>query len=442
MGDSMDVRLCWERGEPPQNKGITWEVEYVFPRPIFSSEDLFAISPCPRDTDCPGRLVCGDNQEVMEALLREGYEGKIDFIYIDPPYLSESHYSSHIEIKDKKAGYSFERKVFNDNWGEGMSSYLNHVYHRLVLMKRLLSENGSIFVHLDWHVSHYVKIILDEIFSPAQMVNEIVWCYGGGSGAKRHFHRKHDVILWYAKGKDYIFNPQYRPYTAGTRERGLTRVKGDRYRLKDEGAIMQDWWTDINKILSPTAYENLKYPTQKPLALLKRLIEAASEPGSLAADFYGGSGTLADACDKTGRRFISCDNSPIALHTGAHRMIQQGARPFTIYQPNGGQHALPDLKVYSYPYGGELQRFVISLNNCQVDGLPAAYAFSYWELDLDHKRANFVSDLQIIREKHNFNGALTTEIGFTLSGQTGNTIGVKAYDFWGREYMARFESES
>ncbi|MEN6351173.1 MAG: site-specific DNA-methyltransferase [Syntrophomonas sp.] len=440
MEDGRGVKLSWERGEPHCSDGGTWEVQKVFPRPIFSSDDLFAISPCRRDVEFPDRLIYGDNLEAMKMLLQEGYEGKIDLIYIDPPYLSESHYSSHIDIKDKKAEYSFERKVFNDSWGNGMSSYLDHMYHRLVQMKKLLNENGSIFVHLDWHISHYIKIMLDELFSPAQLINEIVWCYGGGSGAKRHFHRKHDVILWYAKGHNYTFNPQYRPYTPGTRERGLTRVKGDRYRLKDEGAIMQDWWTDINKILSPTAYENLKYPTQKPLALLMRLLEAASKPGSLAADFYGGSGTLADACDKSGRKWVSCDNSPIALHTTAHRLIQRSARPFTIYQPAGCQQ-LSGLKVYSIPYGGDLKRYNVSLNECQVDGLPAAYALSYWALDLDHEPGGFVSDLQVIREKHNFNGALTTEIGFTLSGQKGNTIGIKAYDFWGREYYGRFLTE-
>ncbi len=441
MGDGRDVKLCWKRGEPPVSGNVTWEVEKVFPRPIISSDDLFAISPCQRDIDFPGRLICGDNLAAMEMLFQEGYEGKIDLIYIDPPYLSESHYSSRIEIKDKKAGYAFERKVFNDNWENGMSSYLEHMYHRLVPMKRLLGENGSIFIHLDWHICHYIKIILDELFSPDQLINEIVWCYGGGSGAKRHFHRKHDVILWYAKGGDYTFNPQYRPYTPGTRERGLTRVKGDRYKLKDEGAIMQDWWTDINKILSPTAHENLKFPTQKPLALISRILEAASNPGGLAADFYGGSGTLADACEKSGRQWIACDNSPIALHTAAHRLIQQSARPFAIYQPVGERRALLGLKVEASPYRGDLKRYNVSLNDCQVEGLPGVYAFSYWALDLDHEPGSFVSDLQVIREKHNFNGPLTTEIGFTLSGQRGGAIGVKAYDFWGREYYGVFKAQ-
>lgn len=434
MGDSRGVKLCWERGQPPFVDVLAWEVERVFPRPIVSSNDLFAISPCRRDIDFQGRLICGDNLAAMEMLFQEGYEGKIDLIYIDPPYLSESHYSSRIEVKDKKARYTFERKVFNDNWKNGLSSYLEHIYHRLILMKRLLSENGSLFIHLDWHSSHYIKIVLDEIFSPVRLVNEIIWCYGGGSGAKRHFHRKHDVILWYAKGGNYIFNPQYRPYTPGTRERGLTRVKGNRYTLNDEGAIMQDWWTDINKILSPTAYENLKFPTQKPLALILRILETASNHGCLTADFYGGSGTLANACENSGRQWISCDNSPIALHTSAHRLIQQNANPFFIYKPAGETHPLSGLKADSRCYQGDLKRINISLNHCLVDGLPAAYALSYWALDLDHKPGSFVSDLQVIREKHNFNGSLATEIGFTLSGQRGSMIGVKAYDFWGREY--------
>lgn len=303
------VKLVWDRKMPKPKGPAAYfqEAEWVFPGPVFGSDNLFGMAAGPRpgrDASPENQLIQGDNFDVLEHLLSEGYAGKIDLIYIDPPYLSESRYDSRVELDDGNSKVVMRRKVFDDTWGTGVSSYLNHIYPRLKLMRDLLSEKGSIFVHLDWHVSHYVKLVLDEIFSPARMVNEIIWCYGGGSGARRHFHRKHDVILWYAKGPDYIFNPQYRPYTEGTLERGLTRVKGGKYKLREEGAIMSDWWSDISKILSPTARENLKFPTQKPVALLRRIILTASCPGSLVADFYCGSGTLAEACEDNGRFWI------------------------------------------------------------------------------------------------------------------------------------------
>lgn len=438
MEDYKPVKLWWEQhidepGFPPD----AHTSEKIYPRPLYKGDDLFSLSPCPRQeiiSPASNRFIYGDNLQALNYLLHNGGEGTIDLIYIDPPFLSESHYSSRIEIGDKDSRQVYNRQVFTDSWNHGLHSYLDHIYPRLKLMKDLLKNNGSIFVHLDWHVSHYVKLLLDDIFGPASFINEIVWCYGGGSGAKRHFHRKHDVILWYAKGHEYLFNPQYRPYTEGTRKRGLTRVKGDKYHLKVEGAFMQDWWADINKILSPTAYENLKYPTQKPVALLRRIVMAASQPGSLVADFYCGSGTLADVCDETGRNWIACDNSPVALCTTMQRLIRRGAAPFSVCKMQPEHiNGIDNLEVRILQMKPDLYKLIVNLQNSTFHGDSPDRSLSFWALDLDHSPGHFFSDLQMVREKHSYQGHLATEIALNvLNG--GNFVGVKAYDFWGQEY--------
>ncbi len=438
MTQEHGVKLTWDRDVERKPAAEISDAEWVFPAPIYSSDNLFGTTAAlniDREFRPINRLIQGDNLKVMEQLLDEGYRGKIDLIYIDPPYFSESRYDSKIELEDGSSKIVMQRKVFDDNWENGINSYLNHIFPRLQLMKELLSEQGSIFVHLDWHVSHYVKLLLDEIFSPAHLINEIIWCYGGGSGAKRHFHRKHDVILWYSRASNYIFNPQYRPYTEGTLERGLTRVKGNKYRLREEGAIMSDWWIDISKILSPTAHENLKFPTQKPLALIKRIVDTASRPGSLVADFYCGSGTLADACDGSGRSWIACDNSPVAIHTTMHRLIKKASSPYILQKTVDDENSLEPLKNVTaevHSLKAEGSRVFLSLQQA-VD--QHAQNLLFWALDLSHHPGFFKSDIQIIRERPK--GKLPLDITVRLPAGP-LSIGIKAYDWWGKEYYNNF----
>ncbi len=280
-----------------------------------------------------GRIIKGNNLAVMADLLNRGYAKEFGLIYLDPPYFSQSNYTSQIKINGDKNSSLVKRRVFMDSW-PSLREYLDYIWAVLKMCHSLLSDNGSLFVHVDWHVGHYIKVLLDEIFSPAHFVNEIIWCYGGGSNAKRHFHRKHDTIFWYSKGENYIFNPVYRPYTEKTKGRGLTKVKGPDYKLNKKGALMHDWWTDINKILSPTAYENLKFPTQKPLALLERIIKAASDEDSIIGDFFAGSGTTAAAAEKLERKWIVCDESNIAISTTYNRLVNNKARPFILETVN------------------------------------------------------------------------------------------------------------
>jgi len=299
-----------------------------------------------RDRQWWNRLIYGDNLLVMQALLTGDPEtglpsmrGKIDLIYIDPPFDSKADYRTQIALP----GSSIEQKptvieqfAYSDTWKEGTVSYLKMMYPRLALMRELLKDTGSLIVHIDWHVAHYVKVLLDEIMGKNNFINEIIWCYGGGGAPRNYYPRKHDNLLWYAKGDKWTFNKQYRPYSEGTLQRGLTAVKGDKYKLSEEGAGLDDWWADkqVQKILSPTAYENLKFPTQKPEGLLNRIILGHSNEGDIVADFFAGSGTTAAVAEKLGRRWIISDIGKPAIMISRKRLIDQDAKPF-LYQSIG-----------------------------------------------------------------------------------------------------------
>ena len=277
-------------------------------------------------SECVGwinRIYRGDNLYVMDHLLPE-FCGKIDLIYIDPPFDSKSDYKKKIELRGNKAQdgmASFEEKQYGDIWTN--DSYLQFIYERIILMRELLADTGSIILHCDWHKAHYLRCIMDEIFGPKCFRNEIAWCYGGGGAPKTEYPKKHDQLLWYTKTGKWTFHKQHRPYSEGTFQRGLTAVKGDGYKLDDQGAMLNDWWAEkeVQKILSPTASENLKYPTQKPEGLLKRIISGHSNPGDLVFDCFMGSGTTQAVAMKLGRRFIGADSNPGAIQTAAKRLI-------------------------------------------------------------------------------------------------------------------------
>jgi site-specific DNA-methyltransferase (adenine-specific) len=450
MENNHGVRLVWNQKDLEtqiDNQAFKQQREFIFPRPL-NVQELFTpvVEPVTiGQSRNSGRLIQGDNLEVLKLLHDEGYKGKVDLIYIDPPYLSESRYSSRIKLGDKNNYQIFERLVFIDEGEESLESYLDELYICLQLMKELLSTRGSIFVHLDWHISHYVRVILDEIFGTKNFINEIVWCYGGGSGTRRHFHRKHDLIFWYSRSEDYIFNPQYRPYSHKTVERGLTRIKGDKYNLRSEGALMQDWWTDINKILSPTAYENLKFPTQKPLDLIKRIIATASYPDSLVADFYSGSGTTAAACEEMERQWILCDSSPVAITTTIQRLVKMQARHF-IYDTVTRKYpklAVPsdlEVTVVTQVHSEEYRRVDIeiisySTINERMEEIGPDISFKslieFWEVDLDYQGQEFCSQVQVIREKVQWDDSLPVVATILIPFQESGSIAVKVSDIFG-----------
>lgn len=268
-------------------------------------------------------LAHGDNLKFMKYLLKkENIKGRINLIYIDPPFFSKSTYDAVINLNSPEGGKLPPIKYFayDDKWKGDMGEYLKMLSARLLVMKDLLAEDGTIWVHLDWHVVHYVKVILDDIFGEGNFVNEIIWHYKSGGSGKRHFARKHDTILVYSKGKDYYFSPpkeksynrEYKPY----RFKGVKEYKDEKgwYTM----VTMKDVWNV--DMVGRTSRERTGYATQKPEALVERIVEGASRPGDICADFYCGSGTLAAVAQKKGRHWICCDESPLAVSAVSKRM--------------------------------------------------------------------------------------------------------------------------
>jgi len=296
------------------------------------------------------RLFFGDNLHVMRQLPSES----IDLIYIDPPFFSGRNYN--VIFGDKN-----EVRSFSDIWESGMPGYLVWLNARLWEMKRLLKPTGSMFVHLDWHASHYVKVEMDKIFGVDNFQNEIIWYYEGGGGrAKDHFNRKHDTILFYTKSNKFKYNidnirvafketSMYSFYGTTHHDAGK-HYEPDR----DKGKNPDDVW--VMNILNPTAKERIGYPTQKPLEVIQRIVDATTDKGDVVADFFMGGGTTLAAA--TGlrtdigaplqgtkynivesRRFIGCDQSRIAVAITADRIAK------IVEEKIGNLFPVPDFTV-------------------------------------------------------------------------------------------------
>ena len=288
----------------------------------------------------PNRLIWGDNLHVMRQLP----SNSIDLIYIDPPFFSGRQYNVIW-------GDANELRSFGDIWEDGMQGYLVWLNARLYEMKRLLKPTGSIYVHCDWHASHYIKVEMDKIFGYENFVNEVAWCYEDvGGRTTRYFKRKHDVILMYQASRNRTFMVQRKGLSESTIKRyskyfddngqityrnlkesnpGVFRkLKGipddlDRVWLDiREGAPLNDWWSDISTIKRGFG-ESIGYPTQKPEALLERIVKASSNEGDVVADFFIGGGTTVAIAQRLGRRWIACDQSRVAVAVTAERIKQQ-----------------------------------------------------------------------------------------------------------------------
>jgi adenine-specific DNA-methyltransferase len=372
------------------------------------------------------RLIYGDNLLAMAALLAGDDEtpslrGKIDLIYIDPPFDSKADYRTKItlpgvELEQKPT--VIEQFAYSDTWADGTASYLAMITPRLILMRELLADSGSIYVHLDWRVGHYVKIMMDEVFGKDNFVNEIIWqpTTGDSSSKNKKFIKSHDSLFFCRKNAEQIiWNDIFQPYdegglapykyqdekgrycwdncsnpggggyvydlgygekipTSGYRmpketalrwiEEGMLKVASGkvpclkRY-MNPEGVRCKDVWSDLKSLQSS---ENIGYGTQKPHKLLERIIKASSNENSLVADFNGGSGTTAAVAEKLGRRWITTDIGKPACMIMRKRLIDQNASPF-LYQAIGDYHVEAakvhfgrrDLRI------GDLARIVLSL---------------------------------------------------------------------------------
>ena len=336
-------------------------------------------------------LLAGDEATGLPSL-----RGKVDLIYIDPPFDSKADYRTKINLP----GIDIEQKptvieqfAYSDTWQDGTVSYLRMLYPRLVLMRELLSDKGSIYVHIDWHVGAYVKAIMDDVFGKENFTNEIIWCYGEGINSKSHFNTKHDNIYMYRRNSvEYTFNYQdvLDDYSEGNLkkykykdDRGYYRIMGRgiksspfcskrdlspeieklypdlvyRHYLGD-GKLPVDYW--LIDIENQASKERVNYTTQKPIKLLERIIKASSNEGDLVCDFFGGSGTTAAVAERLGRRWITTDIGKPAILVMRKRFIDQEVKPF-LYQCIGDYQKEAFSGNKQYRRVGDLSQIVMQL---------------------------------------------------------------------------------
>ena len=265
-----------------------------------------------------------DNLEYMEYLLKEkNMAGKVQLIYVDPPFFSNSKYQVSVRLESDELGKSpaIKTGAYDDTWEDSLRQYLSMLAVRFYMMKELLSDTGCIWVHLDWHSSHYIKLLLDEIFGYENFVNEVAWTYKSGGASKRSFARKHDTLLFYSKTSKYKFHP--------LKEKSYNRDMKP-YRFKDVEEFQDDlgWYTMVNMkdvwsidMVGRTSRERTGYATQKPEKLLERIVQSCSDEGDICADFFSGSGTLGAVCERMGRPWILCDEGEVSVANQIKRFM-------------------------------------------------------------------------------------------------------------------------
>ncbi len=353
--------------------------------PVRKDSNLFVGEQCFDKRDWFNRLCYGDNLLVMQALLNgdpstrlPSMRGMIDLIYIDPPFDSKADYRTKISLPGTAVDLKptvLEQFAYSDMWKDGTVSYLRNLYPRLCLMKELLSERGSIYVHLDWHVCHYVKILMDEIFGKENFINEIIWCYKSGGVGNSAFAKKHDNILFYRKNAtDYIFHIlKEKSYNSDLKKYGFKSAKELQFQ-DDIG-----WYTLVNckdywniDMVGRSSEERINYATQKPEALLERIIKASSNEDSIVADFFAGSGTTGAVAEKLGRRWVMSDLGKPANMIMRKRLIDQEAKPF-LYQSVGDYQKEIFAATKEFKRVGDLSQVVLNLYGAQPfheEGIP------------------------------------------------------------------------
>lgn len=413
-----------------KNKVTLQTRELVFPARDSVETNIFSSYRNVDNKEPFNRLIYGDNLLAMAALLagdeiNPSLRGKIDLIYIDPPFDSKADYRTKIFLPNANIEQKptvIEQYAYSDTWKYGTASYIEMIVPRLILMRELLSDKGSIYVHLDWHVGHYVKMVLDEIFGRENLLNEIIWMKTKPKSSTAT-GKVHDTLYWYAKNNaDAIANFVYRDHSAEYVEKsykysdengvyalvtldapgkGEARMFGDRLiepptgrhwswsqeRINDEfqrgtiyigpkgavyqkryldktpGQVVGSLWIDedVRIGLMNSSNEHLGYETQKPERLLRRVIESATTVDSIVADFFGGSGTTAAVAEKMGRRWITSDLGKPASMIIRKRLIDNQAKPF-LYQAIGDYQVESVRSTLGKRFGmGELARIVVEL---------------------------------------------------------------------------------
>ena len=369
------ARIVWDSKprRAPNPKDIEFQTaEVVIPNPetagtlpmsfqdkLLGEEEL--------DKQKMNRLIWGDNLLAMQALLNQGYEGKINLVYIDQPFDSKADYSHKIKLGETeftKEPSVIERLAYKDTWAGGTDSYLDMLYPRLQLMKRLLAPDGSIYVHLDWHVGHYVKVMMDEIFGRDNFLNELIWEYQGAwSETDRYFPRRHNAIYLYSRNQDKYFferthednihagtnfnrwyefiennkiyarhapfhDARFKTYVDNFKKEYGREPQGDDIIIDFKGSVVGSVW--YIKVVDPKSPENVGFGTQKPIELLERVIESSCPKDGLVADFFGGSSTSLVAAEKLNRRWIGCELGKVGIQVARGRLVEQKSKPFLI----------------------------------------------------------------------------------------------------------------
>jgi len=400
----------------------------------WSAKSLSTVAPAPLLIDSiiyPGgqgypkvkpenRVLLGDNLQIMAALLPQ-YAGQVNLIYADPPFFTNRKFSARIgrgEDSRKPADWKLVAG-YQDDW-KNLDDYLQFLYERLALMVHLLAPNGTLYLHLDWHADSYARLILDELLGPENFLNEIIWTYHGPSPIRTAFNRKHDTILAYVKNQNYIFNADavrepYNPSTIKTFAASSKAGFGKVPNLK-RGKVPEDWW--YFPVVARLHNERTGYPTQKPEALLERIIRASSNKGDLVADFFSGSGTAALVASRNGRHYLAADQTPRAVQTTLERLASSDS-PFTFER----DARLADTILPAKLKLAKTDRAIRITQN--------ANAIHYWEVDPNWDGQTFHSSAQAVRHSR------TEELLVELKTKIGHRVCVR----WVTDKGQRFQCE-
>lgn len=332
----MDEQITFEFMQRPTIKGFP-ELRWTGKRPYRSTQYYPAQLRESYGQERDGwinKIFWGDNLQVMSHMLKE-YRGKIDLIYIDPPFDSKADYKRKIEVKGlgktMSDSSSFEEKQYGDIWTN--DEYLQFMYERFIIMRDLLSDTGSIYVHCDWHKSHHLRLVMDEIFGQDNFRNEIIWWYLWGGRGKTQWNSKHDNLLFYTKSGSWTFNymdvlDDHTLMTEGSKNRlnyagAMVTTKSESSEIPSDKVLPSDTWYIAT--INAMAKEKENYPTQKPEKLLERIIRASSNPGDIVFDCFMGSGTTQAVAMKLRRRFIGADINLGAVQTSTKRLLSIAA---------------------------------------------------------------------------------------------------------------------
>jgi len=422
------ARLEWERNGPPAPE----------PAHVRALGETFPLEASEGPTE--SRLLLGDNLAVMAALLPD-FEGRIGVIYADPPFFSGKRYRARVGTgEDSRSPKTWNTvEGFEDSWPGG-GAYLDMLHARLSLMHRLLAPTGTLYLHLDSHASAYARLLLDEIFGPERFLNEIVWLYHGPSPIRSAFKRKHDTILVYTKSARYTFNPDAVrvPYDSATLRAFASSPRAGFGKTPDleRGKVPEDWW--YFPVVARLHKERTGFPTQKPEAILERILLASTGPGDWVADFFCGSGTTPVVASRLGRRWIACDQAPVAVITCYRRLLLQPSAPaFGLWGPAEWPGEPLEPRVEIDVRGLQASVRLVGLDGAESDGAAFPAPVALWEVDWETPSGGFRSRWQAARRWQSPEIDLVAAHTFATPGK--RRLSVRAFDHLGRMGVAEAE---